>query len=129
LLKRSESPDPSGLKQGGNPHESGPNPRPNTRQAPFLIRLHPALPSFPLSPFCLFPSSTHSPRPEMRPCPSCQVFPHHTLPASRFTLHSSRNEKTNPIPPTPKPPQPLFYQALTPISRPATPEKTNRAPS
>jgi len=111
LLKRSKSPDPSGLKQIGNPDESAS--RPNIPQAPSPTYLHPDLPALP--PFTLY----------LLPFPLIPPFPPPQTSKIRFTLHSSRNEKTNPISNTPKPPQLLIPQSLTPISHPSPPEKTN----
>ena len=96
MLKRSESPDSSGSNQIADPLGS-PNP-----DFPGEIRVS-SIKDQELSIRHL---------PHLLSCPACQPSTHLLC-------------KTNPIPSSPKPTQPLMPHGFTPIFRPAPPEKTN----
>ena len=96
--------------------------------------------SLPFSEFVLIRANSwlvHSLPPQTHPCPSCPTchnspyIPPCFLPIEFFSVFSvgsvatTQLRKTNPIPKTPKPPQPLVQQSFTPTFRSMPPEKTN----
>ena len=110
------------MKQSGDTHESGSNPKPSIPQALCPICLRPPSPLSLFSTHPLIHSSTHL----LTPSSVCCLLPPETSYLAQVAARSPDQLcKTNPVPSTPKPTQTFLPQRITKMSRPAALEKTN----